>query len=216
MEDANDELVDMDVDQEGANADPVDMEVDMGVGNADPEDMDIDVFTEEDIIAEDRFLDDYLDRVGGKILEKLQKPKKRKFFGRRYILRPREAAHDDLFACYFSDKPIYTDEMFRWRFRMNRSLFLRIVEALEKWSSYFTKRTDCMGRDGPSPLQKRIAAIRMLAYGTPVDELDENLKSTQSTTLEILGKFAKGIIEVFGEEYLFFENLVVFLVCLEA
>jgi hypothetical protein len=56
----------------------------------------------------------------------------------------------------------------------------------------------------------------MLAYGTPVDELDENLKSTQSTTLEILGKFAKGIIEVFGEEYLFFENLVVFLVCLEA
>jgi hypothetical protein len=161
-------------------------------------------------------------------LEKLQKPKKHRFFGRRYIPRPREAAHDDLFACYFSDKPIYTDEMFRRRFQMNRSLFLRIVEALGKWSSYFTKRTDCMGRDGLSPLQKCTAAIRMLAYGTPADELDENLKIAQSTALEILGKFAKGIIEVFGEDYLRLrikkkwntfsklENLMVFLVCLEA
>jgi hypothetical protein len=42
----------------------------------------------------------------------------------------------------------------------------------------------------------------MLAYGTPADELDEKLKIAQSTALETLGKFAEGIIAVFGEEYL--------------
>jgi hypothetical protein len=49
---------------------------------------------------------------------------------RRYIPRNRERAHDDLVANYFSANPIYTDEMFRRRFRMNRPLFLRIVMDL--------------------------------------------------------------------------------------
>jgi hypothetical protein len=53
-----------------------------------------------------------------------------------------------------------------------------------------------------SPLQKCTAAICMIAYGTPADELDENLKIEASTTLECLGKFAQGVIDVFGEQYL--------------
>ncbi|XP_015695402.1 uncharacterized protein LOC102709859 [Oryza brachyantha] len=44
--------------------------------------------------------------------------------------------------------------------------------------------------------------IRMLAYGTLADQLDEELKIGESTALECLGKFAKGIIECFGSEYL--------------
>jgi hypothetical protein len=42
----------------------------------------------------------------------------------------------------------------------------------------------------------------MLAYGTPTDELDENLKIAASTALECLGKFAEGVIKMLGEEYL--------------
>jgi hypothetical protein len=42
----------------------------------------------------------------------------------------------------------------------------------------------------------------MLAYGIPANELDENLKIAASTALENLGKFAEGIIEVFGEQHL--------------
>jgi hypothetical protein len=172
-------------------------------GLDDPEDMEIDVLTEDDIIAEDQFMDNYLNRIVENILAKQQEqPKKRAFYGRRYIPRPRQAVHEDLVACYFAEKSIYTDEMFRRRFRMNHPLFLRIVEALGKWDDYFTTKYDAMGREGLSPLQKCTAAIRMLAYGTPADELDENLKIAQSTALETLGKFAEGIIAVFGEEYL--------------
>jgi hypothetical protein len=46
----------------------------------------------------------------------------------------------------------------------------------------------------------------MLPSGTAADELDETLKIAASTSLECLiralDKFALGVIEVFGEEYL--------------
>ena len=85
---------------------------------------------------------------------------------------------------------------------MGRPLFLKIVAALSEWSPYFTDRLDCVGREGLSPIQKCTAAIKMLAYGTPADQLDDNLKIAASTALECLGNFAKGVIHVFGEEYL--------------
>ncbi|XP_012700776.1 uncharacterized protein LOC105913478 [Setaria italica] len=92
--------------------------------------------------------------------------------------------------------------MFRRRFRMNRPLFLRIVHTLRAWSPYFTQRADGIGKLGHSPLQKCTVAIRMLAYGTSADQLDEVLKIGASTSLEILGKFAEGVIACFGDEYL--------------
>ncbi|KAL6846224.1 hypothetical protein ACP4OV_023672 [Aristida adscensionis] len=92
--------------------------------------------------------------------------------------------------------------MFRTRFRMHKHLFLRIVSALGQWSPYFTQRADCANRQGLSPLQKCTAAIRMLAYGTPADALDEYLKIGKSTALECLDKFAQGVIELFHGEYL--------------
>jgi hypothetical protein len=42
----------------------------------------------------------------------------------------------------------------------------------------------------------------MLAYGSPADTLDEYLKIGKCTALECLDKFAQGVIEVFGREYL--------------
>jgi hypothetical protein len=90
---------------------------------------------------------------------------------------------------------------------MNKPLFLRIVAALSDWDPFFTQRVDETGRDGHSPLQKCSVAIRMLAYGSPADQLDEVLKIAVSTTLERLGKFAKGVIECFGPEYLRAEEL---------
>jgi hypothetical protein len=160
---------------------------------------DDDVYTIEDMQAEDELLD----QIGDNILANLQdQPQRRRFSHRRYIRRPREIAHLDLYACYFSESPIYTDEMFRRRYRMNRLLFLRIVENLGEWSPYFNVAYDCAGRKGLTHIQKCTAAIRMLAYGTPGDELDENLKIAASTALECLGYFAKGVIDKFGEEYL--------------
>jgi hypothetical protein len=74
---------------------------------------------------------------------------------------------------------------------MIKPLFLRIVAALSDWDPFFTQRVDATGRDGHSPLQKCTAAIRMLAYGSPTDQLDEVLKIAASTTLEYLGEICQ-------------------------
>nr|XP_034594641.1 uncharacterized protein LOC117856369 [Setaria viridis] len=85
---------------------------------------------------------------------------------------------------------------------MSKPLFLRIVSELSNWDPFFTRRVDATGRDGHSPLQKCTAAIRMLAYGSPADQLDEVLKIAASTSLLCLEKFTQGVIECFGVEYM--------------
>lgn len=188
---------------------PVPPTSDQGDNHEEVHDFDpIEVFTVEDFLEEDEILEEYRNKIGEELMasvdgEASSVPRRRRQSGpRRYVPRNREAGHDDLVANYFSANPIYTDEMFRRRFRMNKPLFLRIVETLGQWSPYFTQRVDAIGRHGHSPLQKCTAAIRMLGYGTSADQLDEVLKIAASTSLECLGKFAKGVIECFGGEYL--------------
>ena len=61
---------------------------------------------------------------------------------------------------------------------------------------------DALNRLGLSPLKKCTAAISQLGNGTPADQLDEYLKIGESTGVECLKMFVKGVIEVFGEKYL--------------
>ena len=79
---------------------------------------------------------------------------------------------------------------------------MQIVEALENWSPYFQLRRDAFGKVGLSPLQKCTAALRMLAYRSPVDLMDEAFGIAETTTLECLIKFVQGIRHIYGEKYL--------------
>lgn len=122
---------------------------------------------------------------------------------RRSINRRRAAGHAQLISDYFSDEPTYTDDMFRRRFRMRKELFLRIVNDLKNHpSGYFTWREDAVGRKGLSPLQKCTAAICLLAYGGPADQLDEYMQMGETTALECLSNFCQCVIEIYGRVYL--------------
>ena len=155
----------------------------------------------EEFSAEQQALDSLASWIFTKIKAKMVGSSSRRRT-RKYINRDREGAHQRLVADYFAEEPLYSDAMFRRRFRMRRHVFLRIVDALGSWSPYFTQRVDCTNRPGLSPLQKCTAAIRMLAYGTVADMLDEYLKVAKSTALECLEKFVQGVVEVFGSKYL--------------
>jgi hypothetical protein len=126
----------------------------------------------------------------------------RQYGPRKSIQRDHEGAHERLVADYFVEEPLYPKNMFRTRFHTNKCLFLRIVDVLGQWNPYFTYRADCVGRIGLSPLQKCTTAMRMLSYGSPADALYEYLKIGKSTAFIVLDKFARGVIEVFGGEYL--------------
>jgi hypothetical protein len=123
-------------------------------------------------------------------------------YTRRYINRDNEGDHNRLVAKYFSDNPLYNDDQFRRRFHMRKHLFLRIVQALGVWSPYFRLRRYTFSKVGLSLLQKCTAAIRMLAYGSLADLIDETFGVTESTTMECLIYFVTCVRTLFGAQYL--------------
>ncbi|XP_024013813.1 uncharacterized protein LOC112087893 isoform X1 [Eutrema salsugineum] len=121
---------------------------------------------------------------------------------RAYIEREREQGHHRLWNDYFSEGSTYPPHVFRRRFRMNKELFMHIVDRLSNEIPYFQQRRNAHGRFGLSGLQKCTAAIRMMAYGCPADAVDEYLRLGASTALLCLKNFTEGIIQLFGDEYL--------------
>ena len=53
-----------------------------------------------------------------------------------------------------------------------------------------------------STFQKVTAALRMLAYGIPADLVDDHLAMGESQAIMCVKRFAVGIVQVFGPEYL--------------
>ena len=103
--------------------------------------------------------------------------------GRVTIYRNRALGHEQLMQDYFDENhPTYPPRLFRRRYRMRRSLFVKIVKDCEAASDYFKRRRSASGEMGFSPYQKISAAMRVLAYGIPADYTDEYLRIGQDTT----------------------------------
>ncbi|XP_030944966.1 uncharacterized protein LOC115969446 [Quercus lobata] len=122
--------------------------------------------------------------------------------GRRCIQRDHEQGHQRLFQDYFAESPVYPPNIFRRRFRMSRSLFLRIKSNLEEKDEYFVQKRNATGLLGLSSLQKMTAALRMLAYGVAADFTDEYVRIGESTAIESLKKFVEAIVDIYSTEYL--------------
>ncbi|WZZ08093.1 hypothetical protein YC2023_094014 [Brassica napus] len=146
----------------------------------------------------DEVFDEIFEDTFNNIVEAQSIPQSR----RAYVERNREGEHVRLWNDYFSEDCTFAAHLFRRRFRMNKELFLRIVHGLSEWFPFFQQRRDATGRFGLSPLQKCTAVIRMLAYGSAADAVDEYLRLGESTALSCLHNFTDGIIQLFGEEYL--------------
>nr|VDD32045.1 unnamed protein product [Brassica oleracea] len=115
--------------------------------------------------------DDISEDIYNNIVE-AQTKKQRKHV---YIERNREEGHIRLWNDYFSEDPTFPAYLFRRCFRMNMELFIRIVHRLSEDVPFFRHRRDATRRYGLSPLQKCTAAIRLLAYGSAADTIDEYL-----------------------------------------
>ncbi|XP_020249068.1 uncharacterized protein LOC109826449 [Asparagus officinalis] len=131
------------------------------------------------------------------LLRREEQPRKR-----RSIYRDHQAAHERLIADYFVESCTYTDAQFRRRYRMNRPIFLRIVDSMSNFDVYFTQRRNNAGKLGLTPIQKCTAALRMLAYGVAADACDEYVKIGESTAVECTQRFYEGVIALFQDEYL--------------
>ncbi|KAK2643869.1 hypothetical protein Ddye_019064 [Dipteronia dyeriana] len=105
-----------------------------------------------------------------------------------HIVIDRDLKSDDrlLSYDYFTENPQYNYQIFCRHFRMDRSLFIRIVEKWEARDNYFVRRRDS------------VVVFRMLAYGFPADATDEYIKVRESTTIESLKRFYRVFVEEFA------------------
>ncbi|XP_020872053.1 putative nuclease HARBI1 [Arabidopsis lyrata subsp. lyrata] len=152
--------------------------------------------------SDDDFFDQYIDAQIDNLCDGIEEviPTERK--KRTYIERNREEGHEQLCKDYFNDNPTFTENLFRRRFRMNKPLFLRIVNRLAAEVSYFQPKKDATFRNGISPLQQCTAAIRQLAYGVAADSVDEYVRIGETTARKCLEHFVVAIVDLFGTEYL--------------
>ncbi|XP_057439908.1 uncharacterized protein LOC130731663 [Lotus japonicus] len=102
--------------------------------------------------------------------------------GRKHLSRDHAGANQRLIADYFANEPTYDDGIFRRRYRMQKHVFLRIVADLSSSDNYFTQRVDVAKKEA--------------------DAVDEYIKIGETTTLECLRRFCKGIIRLYEQEYM--------------
>ncbi|XP_070662437.1 uncharacterized protein [Malus domestica] len=111
-------------------------------------------------------------------------------------------AHANLMNNYFNPNSVYTEEDFRHRFRMRRHVFERLLRDVQQVNPYFRQKRDRAGLPGFSPHQKATVALRMMAYGSSADSIDETHGMSESTCLNTLEEFCNTIVQVYKDEYL--------------
>uniref|UniRef100_A0A0D3DAS9 Uncharacterized protein n=1 Tax=Brassica oleracea var. oleracea TaxID=109376 RepID=A0A0D3DAS9_BRAOL len=88
--------------------------------------------------------DEYFEETYNSIVENRTAKKKK----RAYVERNREAGHNRLWNDYFSEDPTFPPHLSRRRFRMNKEVFMRIVDTLSANVPFFQQRRDAVGRLG--------------------------------------------------------------------
>jgi hypothetical protein len=101
---------------------------------------------------------------------------------------------------YFNEPPTHDDKMFARRFRMPRAVFDRIYKDVSARPE-FVRKFDALGKPGLHPLQRVVAALRMISYGVASDAVDEYVRISESSAHESLAMFCRAVCELYGVDY---------------
>jgi hypothetical protein len=72
--------------------------------------------------------------------EDFWRPRRGSQFGRAWIKQNRAEGHARIMRDYFNPGATYQEKQFRWRFRMQKDLFLTISKAVEEYDDWFKLR----------------------------------------------------------------------------
>ncbi|XP_070676378.1 uncharacterized protein [Malus domestica] len=132
-----------------------------------------------------------------KVVGQIAKPRRAANF-----IRKRGKQGKDLLEYYFIPNNVFPDRAFRRRFRMQQSLFDKIMSAICNHDPYFVQKEDIFHVLGLLPKQKITTALRMLAYIAPANQVDEIARMGKTTILESLMRFSSAIEALYTNEYI--------------
>ena len=103
---------------------------------------------------------------------------------------------------YFVPGCTYPEHVFKRRFRLCKTRFVQLLEAVEEHNPFFKQKRDAVGKLGASAVQKVTSAVRMLAYGKAADSFDEYCRLSETLILDSLMHFCNSIISLYSNKYL--------------
>lgn len=99
------------------------------------------------------------------------------------------------------EPPVYQEVDFERRFRVPRAVFMKVYNAVKE-EPFFKQRINATGRPQAHPLQKVVAAFRVIAYGESYDRADEYVRLSRSTVQVATKKLMAFIVERYSSVYL--------------
>ncbi|CAL2259708.1 unnamed protein product [Prunus armeniaca] len=108
----------------------------------------------------------------------------------------------NLLEDYFIPQSLYSDVHFRARYRMQPHLFNKVMHDICNYDDYFVQKKNCAGNLGLLLEQKFTAVIRMLAYESSADQVDEIARMGKSIILESLVRFCDAVENLYTRDYL--------------
>ena len=99
---------------------------------------------------------------GGDGLESNEEKRRRggSTFRRRFVHQDCDGGLERLFHNYFADDPIFDDATFQRRYKMQRDIFLHLVDAVTIFDLWLIHAPDGVRRPSLSTLQKCTVALR--------------------------------------------------------
>ena len=113
-----------------------------------------------------------------------------------------ESAHERLMRDYFADRHVYPPSDFRNKFRMRKTLFMKVMTNVVQYNQYFLQKSDYIRRLGHTPEMKITVALCMLAYGKPTHLNHNYLKIRETTSKTICMNFYHAINNIYKDDYL--------------
>lgn len=104
--------------------------------------------------------------------------------GRIIVSRNKAKGHVDLYNDYFKANRIYHEGFLSVLLPDAQACVLAHGGGCERNDSYFTMKNGCTRVIVCSPLQKCVAAMRILAYATATNAIDEYVRIVESTCIE--------------------------------
>jgi len=99
------------------------------------------------------------------------------------------------------EPPVYSEQDFEKRHRMPRAVFMRLYAAVhdEPW---WRRSVNATGRLQSHPIQKLVAALRVLGYGESYDRADEYCRLSRSTIAEATRRLTRLVVDKWEQTYL--------------